>query len=141
MSKPLILKGSIKHKAIKEDRHLPTMPSTDAALWARSLTTTRVADLFLTLKGLPGHWMQIQLSINAGNKYFFQTTQFGQGRNDGGRTTEEGKQLIKWIADAIIGAAEDAPFDFPLMQMKFTDDLRWLKILKKNGRLVIASRP
>ena len=141
MPKPQTLKGNVKHNAIGEDRHAPTMPATNAALWARGLTTTRVADLFRTLPGLAGHWIQIQGAVNAGNNHFFAQTQLGQGANDGGKTSDEGKQLIKWIADSIIAAAEKAPFDFPLKQLNFTRDTGWLKISKTNGRLLVSSRP
>lgn len=135
------LKGNVKQRAIAEDRHAPTMPNTNAAVWARGLTTTRVADLFKTLPGLPGHWAQIQGLVNAGNAHFYTTTQYGQGYNNGGRTSDEGKQLIKWIADAIISAANDADFDFPLQQLRFTSDVGWLKIQKVNGIVLIRSKP
>ena len=38
------------------------------------------------------------------------------GRRKLGKTSEEGKQLTKWIADSIIAAAEKALFNFPLKQ-------------------------
>lgn len=74
-----------------ERRHNPVMPANAAGLWARGLTTTRVADLFRTLPGLPGHWMQLQGAVDAGNDGFFSTTDFGAGRNDGGPTSAEGR--------------------------------------------------
>lgn len=130
-----------KHDARAEDRHNPTMPNTAAGLWARGLTTTRVADLFRTLPGLPGHWIQLQAAVNAGNNHFFATTHFGGGFNDGGKTSEEGKQLITWIANAVIKAAEAARFDFPLQQLSFTRDMGWLKLMRVNGRVMVVSRP
>lgn len=141
MPKPSNLKGQIKHAAIAENRHNPTMPANAAELWARGLTTTRVADLFRTLPGLPGHWIQFQGAVNAGNNHFFTTTNFGGGRNDGGRTSEEGKTLITWIANAVIAAAEAATFDFPMQQLQFTRDTGWLKLSRVNGRVIVHSRP
>jgi hypothetical protein len=100
-----------------------------------------VADLFRTLPGLPGHWLQLQGAVNAGNRYFFNTTQFGGGRNDGGKTSEEGKELITWIANAVIAAAEAATFDFPMQQLQFTRDTGWLKLSRLGGRVIVHSRP
>ena len=99
MTKPDTLKGNIKVRLQAADRHNLERPDGDSALWARSLTTQRVADLFRTLPGLPGHWMQLQMQVNAGNHHFC-------GGQTGHQTTEEGKVLIRWIADAVIKAAE-----------------------------------
>lgn len=141
MPKPQNLKGQTKHDAIAGDRHNPTMPQNSAERWARELTTTRVADLFRTERGLPGHWEQIQAAVNAGNHHFYNRTDFGGGFNDGGKTSNEGRMLIKWIADAVIASANAANFDFPMMQLKFTTDTGWLKISRVRGRVIINSRP
>ena len=142
MFKPRSVRGLIKHQALGADRHAPTMPNDEAGSWARELTTTRVSVLFRTLPGLDGHWTQIQGLVNAGNSYFFTKTYFTDNiSNDGGATSEEGKELIKWIANAVISAAEASPFDFPLKQLEFTRDLAWLKIQKTGGRLIIWSSP
>lgn len=93
MSKIPGLKGQTKHDAIAENRHHPTMPANAAGLWARGLTTTRVADLFRTLPGLPGHWIELQGAVNAGNNHFYTVTDFGGGFNDGGQTSQEGRAL------------------------------------------------
>jgi hypothetical protein len=92
-----------------------------AWIWARGLTTTRVADLFRTQAGLAGHWQQLQVQVNAGNNHFYKTADLGAGYNDGGRTSEEGKTLMRWIADAIIAAAKDADFNFTIQQLKIHD--------------------
>lgn len=141
MSKINSLKGQTKHDAIAEDRHNPTMPANAAGLWARGLTTTRVADLFRTLPGLPGHWIQLQQAVNAGNNHFYSVTNHGGGFNDGGRTSAEGRLLIAWIANAVISAAEAATFDFPTQQLQFTRDTGWLKISRQGGRVIVSSRP
>jgi hypothetical protein len=141
MHKPAGLKGQTKHDAIAEDRHNPTMPPNDPLLWARGLTTTRVADLFRTLPGLPGHWLQLQGAVNAGNNFFYTTTNFGGGLNDGGRTSEQGKHLINWIALAVIAAAKAATFDFPMQQLQFTKDTGWLKLSRVNGKVIVHSSP
>ncbi|MFT2110001.1 hypothetical protein [Marinomonas sp. 2405UD68-3] len=52
MPKPHNLKNNIKHRSIREDQHNPTMPTTNATLWARGLTTKQVADLFRILRPL-----------------------------------------------------------------------------------------
>lgn len=138
--KPDILKGAIKHGAITADRH-NLHPDEDAAIWARTLTTQRVSNLFRTLDGLNGHWMQLQDAINTGNNHFFRRTDFEKGINDGGKTSEEGKILIKWISDAVIAAAKQATFDFPELQLKFTKDMVWLKLYRRNGNVTVKSRP
>jgi hypothetical protein len=141
MPKPMMLKGAVKHGAINEDRHNPTMPAVSAELWARGLTTTRVADLFRTEPGLGGHWVQLQGAVNAGNNHFFVVTQFGLGFHNGGRTSDLGKTLITWISDAVIAAAEVATFDFTMLQLRFTSDMGWLKLSRENGRVIVTSRP
>ena len=141
MPKDDMLKGGIKQQAKSADRHHATMPDESAARWARELTTKRVFELFKTPEGLPGHWQQIQQKVNAGNNHFFRTARYGEGRNDGGRTTEEGKVLMAWIADAIIAAAGAANFDFPTQQLQFTTDTAWLKISRVRGRVMVHSRP
>ena len=114
-------------------------------LWARGLTTTRVADLFRTLPGLRGHWAQLQNAVNAGNNHFYSDPSHvvpGYGRVfEGGYTSPEGKELCRWIADAVISAAEQATFDFPLEQLEFTRDMGWLKLYRQNGQVILLSRP
>ncbi len=140
--KPNTLKAAVKHAAIAADRHnMNVHPDEDPAIWARTLTTGRVADLFLTLPGLNGHWMELQLAINAGNNHFFRRTDFENGINDGGKTSEEGKQLITWISDAVIAAAKKATFDFPEHQLRFTNDMGWLKISRVRGNVIVKSTP
>ncbi|MDR8728529.1 hypothetical protein FEQ05_02866 [Burkholderia pseudomultivorans] len=134
MTKPDVLKGDIKSQAQEADRHNLARPAVNGALWARGLTTQRVADLFRTLPGLPGHWMQLQNEVNAGNRYFY-------GVQNGHQTTEEGKALIRWIADAVVSAAGQAGFDFPLQQLRFTADTGWLKLYRVGGRVLVLSRP
>jgi hypothetical protein len=141
MPKHVNLTGLTKHGARNEDRHLPTQPQDAPWIWARGLTTTRVADLFRTQAGLAGHWQQLQVHVNAGNNYFFTTTRFGEGYNDGGKTSEEGKTLMRWIADAIIAAAKEADFDFTIQQLQFTRDMGWLKLLRADGQVVVHSKP
>lgn len=134
MTKPDSLKGEVKAQAQQADRHNLARPNVNGALWARGLTTQRVADLFRTLPGLPGHWMQLQNEVNAGNRYFY-------GVQNGHQTTDEGKALIRWIADAVVGAAQKAGFDFPLQQLRFTADTGWLKLQRVSGRVMVLSRP
>lgn len=135
MSKHDALRGDIKEQAREADRHNLVRPDVNGALWARGLTTKRVADLFRTLPGLPGHWMQLQNEVNAGNRYFY------GGIQNGSVTTDEGKALIRWIADAVVSAAEKASFDFPLQQLRFTADMGWLKLQRVSGRVMVFSRP
>lgn len=135
MSKDDALRGDIKWQARDADRHNLVRPNVNGALWARGLTTKRVADLFLTLGGLPGHWMQLQNEVNAGNRHFY------GGIQNRGLTTDEGKVLIRWIADAVVSAAEKASFDFPLQQLRFTADMGWLKLHRVSGRVMVFSRP
>ncbi|VWD42857.1 peptide ABC transporter ATPase [Burkholderia lata] len=134
MTKPDSLKGDIKGQAQEADRHNLARPAANGALWARGLTTQRVADLFRTPGGLRGHWMQIQNEVNAGNRYFY-------GVQNGNQTTDEGKELIRWIADSVISAAQRADFDFPLYQLQFTADTGWLKVQRVSGRVMVLSRP
>lgn len=139
-TKPDIIKAA-KDAGVAGDRHTPTAVAVSPGVWARELSTLRISDLFRTLPGLPGHWAQVQAQVNAGNHYFFQTTITGPGFNDGGKTSDEGKGIIAFLADAIVGAADAAAFDFPVMQMKFTSDSAFLKIARVNGRLDIKSSP
>ncbi|HDR9484524.1 MULTISPECIES: hypothetical protein [Burkholderia] len=134
MSKDDSLRGQIKEQAQAADRHNLARPAANGALWARGLTTQRVADLFRTLQGLPGHWMQLQNEVNAGNRYFY-------GVQNGSVTTEEGKALIRWIAKAVVSAAGEAQFDFPLQQLRFTADMGWLKLQRVQGRVMVFSQP
>lgn len=122
-----------KHEAKKADRHNIISPAEEAdrARWARTITTLRVSDLFKTLNGLNGHWMQIQNEINRGNSRFVVR----------GVTGEEDKNYVRFISDAVVSAANDAGFDFPLMQLKFASDMGWLKIDRVNGRVTVWSRP
>ncbi len=130
-----------KEAAREGDRHNIVPPTQDSATWARTLSTQRVADLFKTPDGLDGHWQQIQQEVNAGNHHFFRVQDMGQGYNDGGATSIEGKTYIAWIAKAIIKAAEDAKFDFELKKMKFTSDMAWLKLSRQNGKVIVHSSP
>lgn len=88
MSKDDALRGDIKGRAQHADCHNLARPAASGALWTRGLTTQRVADLFRTLPGLPGHWMQLQNEVNAGSRYFY-------GVQNGSVTTAEGKALIR----------------------------------------------
>ncbi|MCA8205879.1 hypothetical protein [Burkholderia vietnamiensis] len=60
---------------------------------------------------------------------------------NGHQTTDEGKELIRWIADAVVSAAQKASFDFPLQQLRFTADTGWLKLQRVSGRVMVMSRP
>ena len=122
-----------KHEAKKANRHNIISPAEEInrARWARAITTLRVSDLFKTLKGLDGHWMQVQNEINRANGKFIIH----------GTMNEEDKNYIRFISDAVVNAASDATFDFPLMQLKFASDMGWLKISRVDGRLEIWSRP
>ena len=130
-----------KHGARGADRHNLGDPVGDAAKWTRGLTTKRVSDLFKTEAGLGGHWKQIQQEVTRGNKHFFATADLGGGYNDGGKTSAEGKKMIAFIADAVVVAAKKSKFDFELQQMKFTQDMAWLKIERNKGRLKVKSTP
>lgn len=120
-----------KTEAKEADRHAIAAPSVDRAKWARSLTTQRVSDLFKTLPGLDGHWTQLQGEVNRGNNNFVVNS----------KTDDEGKKLIKFIGDAVVAAAKAAKFDFPQHDLKFTNDMGWLKISRANGQVIIKSRP
>ena len=110
-SKPDSIRNA-KDAAQQGDRHAPTSVSDDFGLWARELSMLRISDLFKTLPGLAGHWAQIQGQVNAGNHYFFQTTSSGGGFNDGGKTSTDGRDVIAYLADAIVGAALEAGLTF-----------------------------
>ena len=132
---------SAKAAAKGGDRHNMTRPDQQPAEWARQLTTLRVADLFKTLNGLPGHWAQVQAEVNAGNHHFYAVNQFGGGYNDGGKTSAEGKDIIKFISSAIVSAAKAADFDFGVQQLSFTRDMAWLKISRTAGNVTVHSTP
>lgn len=125
-----MLKG-VKHDAKEADRHAPTSPETDPALWARELTTQRVSDLFRTLPGLNGHVIQVQNLVNRAAKVFGTPT----------GTSTVGKELFSYIANAVVRAAYDADFDFPKLEIKFTNDMAYLKISRQQGRVIIHSQP
>ncbi len=139
-TKPDSVKAA-KSAAINADRHAPTGVAVSPGVWARELSTLRISDLFRTLPGLAGHLAQIQGQVNAGNHYFYQTTKLGGGFTDGGKTSDEGKAIIAFLADSIVSAAKAATFDFPFMQLSFTQDSAFLKISRVNGRVVISSTP
>jgi hypothetical protein len=130
MAKPDSLKDQ-KAAGKSADRHNIAAPAADRNAWARGLTTKRVADLFKTLPGLDGHWTQLQNEVNRGNNNFVGAD---------GKTDADGKKIIKFISDAVIKAADDADFDFPMQQLKFTKDMGWLKILREGGKLKVKSR-
>ncbi len=130
MAKPDSVKDQ-KHDAKEADRHNITVPAADRDKWARTVTTQRVSDLFKTLQGLDGHWIQLQQEINRGNNNFVAN----------GKTDDEGKKLIKFISEAVEKAAKAASFDFPEHQLKFTADMGWLKISRAGGQVKVKSRP
>ncbi|MBO1359024.1 hypothetical protein J2D73_04315 [Acetobacter sacchari] len=130
-----------RHEASSGDRHLPTAVEQNSGLWARELSTLRIADLFLTARGLPGHWTQIQMQIRAGNNFFFRTENYGNGFNDGGKTTSEGRELFAYIADSIVRAAMNADFDFGEQRMEFPPDCAFLKMSRINGVVKVSSTP
>ncbi|UPH72123.1 hypothetical protein LGT41_0004680 [Abyssibius alkaniclasticus] len=130
-----------KGDAKEADRHNLGDPVADAAKWVRGLTTKRVSDLFKTEKGLEGHWKQVQQEVTRGNKHFFATKTLPGGFTDGGKTSPEGKKMIAFIADAIVGAAKGSKIDFPLQEMKFTSDMAWLKLEKASGKVKVKSTP
>lgn len=140
MAKTPEIRGA-KGSAKQADRHNLGDPVKDAAKWARALTTKRVSDLFKTEKGLKGHWKQVQQEVTRGNKHFFATKTLPGGYTDGGKTSPEGKKIIGFIADAIVGAAKGSKIDFELQQMKFNNDMAWLKIEKVKGRIKVKSTP
>lgn len=135
-----------KHAAKAADRHKLPRPGVDAGAWARGLTTKRVADLFgnslnpdgsyrLTaaqaLAGFDNHLQQIQQEINSAIAVF----------SSFGTTTEQGKKFMRWVAKAILSAAKDSRFDFDRKTLKFGTDLGYLKLEKRNGRVLVYSRP
>jgi hypothetical protein len=119
-----------KHTAKVANRHIIARPQDNAPEWARTITTLRVPDLFTTADGLPGHWQQIQQEVNSGIKQF----------TANGKTTEEGKKLLRYIGDAIIKAAGDAQFDFQGQKMILADDMGWLKISRNQGIVNVTSK-
>lgn len=144
-SKPNALRLQ-KHAAKKANRHHLTRPAKDPAAWARSLTTTRVADLFgnslnpdgsyrLTaekaLAGLDNHLQQVQQEINSAVAVF---TKWGA-------TAKQEKEFLQWVANAIISAAKDARFNFGPKEIQFGPDMGWLKFKRQNGHVTVLSRP
>ena len=116
------------------DRHRIPDPNLFPDLWVEVLIQKRVVDLFRSLPGLSGHWEQIQASVNstARSLHFW----------DGGKTTNTGRDRYARLAIAIINVADDAPFDFPMMQLRFNHhDVGYLKISKSSTKLVVHSKP
>jgi hypothetical protein len=116
------------------DRHQIVSPrgrEGNAPLWARSTTTQRVADLFRTERGLPGHWQQLQQEVSRGNTHF----------QDPGVDIAQGRELARFIAAGIEKAAGAANFDFGELTLKFPNDWGWLKIRREDGKVIVRSRP
>lgn len=112
------------------DRHRLPAPQIFAQEWAAGLVKTRVSDLFSSLGGLPGHFIQIQTEVNrTRNGDFFVRNQ---------QTTEKGKELYTLIGNSIISAAESANFNFNEKVLEFPGDFPWLKISKANMILKIT---
>ena len=117
-------------KAANRHQIVSPIPEATRAAWARAVTTQRVADLFKTAGGLPGHWTQLQQEVNRGNNNFVV----------GGQTDLKGRELIKFISDAVEKAAQAATFDFPEQKLQFTNDMGWLKICRERGQVKVRSR-
>lgn len=115
------------------DRHRLPDPKLFPDLWVDYLIQTRVVDLFKTLSGLPGHWMQIQAAVNSARQsiHFYEK----------GTTTSLGRDKFTRLAISIINVADDSGFDFPTQELRFNNDMGHLRILKSRGRLVVQSKP
>ena len=114
-------------------RHNPPLPGIYPELWLEVLSRERISDLFRTLPGLAGHWTTVQNEINSTHKAAFFVLN--------GATTQLGRTIYRAIANAIINAADDAGFDFPLQTLVFAPDVARLKIHRTNGHLEVESRP
>jgi hypothetical protein len=120
-----------RHPASAADRHQLPDPAQDLPQWGRALTTQRVADLFKTRQGLPGHLRQIQQEVNRALPVV--------SRN--GRTSPQGKEVFGFIAQGMLKAAEAASFDFGEQTLTFSPDMAALKFSRVNGRVVVRSTP
>ena len=92
----------------------------------------RVAELFRTPQGLPGHVQQIQNEINRVKNNLNGKT---------GIEVSEYTAALKSLKNAIIASSKGAKFDFNKFGIQFSPLESDLYLARQNGRLLVDGRP
>ena len=113
-------------KQTQANKHYIPGPDVFPRHW-HAAVELRVAELFKTKGGIPGHWEQIQMEVNRTRSSLMMV------RND--LATEMGKKIYRRLGYSIISSAKDANFDFSEKTLQFPGQFNWLTISKKNMTL------
>ena len=115
-----------------DDRHGITDPYTDPSQWSESLKKTRIAELFKTVGGLPGHVTQLQQEISRVVSDKNRTTKLE------GRTGDDVADLlvaIEAVKSSIVAAAKATAFDFEKISFSFAPFAGDLYLKRTGGKL------
>jgi hypothetical protein len=121
-----------------DDRHGITDPYTDAGRWAQSVIKGRVAELFLTSAGLPGHVTQIQQEISRLVSSKHVATKM-EGRM--GDEVMEYIMAVESVKSAIVSAAKAATFDFNKFKLDFGSLTPEMYLERSNGKFKRDGKP
>ena len=124
-------KDGKQKRTIVDDRHNITHPHKNATRWLNTMKSKRVAELFRTSGGLPGHITQVQQEINRVNSEL-------NGKS--GNEVTAYIAALKQIRAAIITSAKGAPFDFNKFGIKFSPLGSDLYLERHNGQLLVDGR-
>jgi hypothetical protein len=111
-----------------DDRHNITNPQADSTRWLNTMKQTRVAELFLTAQGLPGHVRQVQQEINRVNTNL-------NGKS--GAEVTAYTNALKKLRTAIIASAKGAKFDFNKFGIQFSPLGSDLYLERHQGKLSV----
>ncbi len=125
------IKGVTKTEVSRVNKHDIPSPEKNLKLWGRAVTKLRVSDLFLSQKGFIGHWHQLQIEVNRAKKKF----------KKNGISDKNVREVLEHISISVVKAATKSSFDFEEIKLEFTDDMIWLSLERKNGLLLVNSKP
>ncbi len=124
-------KGGPKQTPV-DNRHNISDPHKDATRWLNTMKQTRVAELFRTSQGLPGHVQQIQNEINRVKNNLNGKT---------GKEVTEYTAALKALRNAIVASSKGATFDFNKFEIQFSPLGSDLYLARQNNRLQVDGRP
>ena len=118
------------------NRHNIANPRNKPNRWLRTMKRTRVAELFRTRPGLPGHVQAIQNEINRFNGYNPEKL----------NRWSRGVNVLKELKLSLISSAKGARFDFDRISFDFSNKkfggaVSDLHLKRKNGILYVNGRP
>lgn len=124
-------KGGSKQTQV-DNRHNITNPHQDATRWLNTMKRTRVAELFRTEQGLPGHVQQIQNEINRVKNNLNGKT---------GKEVTEYTAALKSLKNSIVASSKGAKFNFNKFGIQFSPLESDLYLARQNGKLLVDGRP